>query len=280
MSRTVTLLQPLNTFAVPSTAPPSVGRLMSGDYRAIQTVQQGTDEYVLAGVWICAASNGVTYAVVSRRSPPIISGISETNLVKMVQSFAGWTYNAGDPRYSAEIPNVVGLKLAPPKQNSCCILVEDLTVHAFDAAGWTFDWNQHCHDQMMVANWNNLWSPPQAIAESGLGVSYEAPGTNFDLPHPWTVCQGWGPSSGHTFVVVAAHAETTKVLIFESNNAYGLNGPGFRGLGPIANFPDGPPPNWWLEPGVPTWEQVLRYYSNGIAMSQLKVRTASLVWGR
>lgn len=252
-----------------------------GTYDALRVEQRGGDQYVQVPVWICSESQGVVYAAVGQGSAPILSGISESALTGYLQRFAGWTFSISKPAYTTEIPNVEGLRIAPPKQNSCCIFAEDYTVHGFEAGGWDFAWDQHRHDQMMVADWNDLWSPPKALYESGIALSLRMPGEQVDLPEPWTVCQGWGPNSGHTFTVVACHKKTGKVLILESNNAYGMNGPGFRGLGDLTPFLEsGPPPSWWEIPAVPTWDQIRATYSSGIASAQLKVLTASLHWGR
>lgn len=279
--RSVTLLQPLNVFPEASTKVPSAGRLSAGTLDALRVEQRGGDQYAQVAVWICTASQGVTYAVVNPCPAPVLSGIPESAITGYLQKFAGWTFSLNYPKYTAPIPNVPNLPLAPPSQNSCCIFVEDFVVHGFVAGRWAFEWGKERHDQMMVADWNQIWSPPQAVAEADLARPVVMPPSQTDaLPEPWTLCQGWGPSTGHTFVAVAAHAETRKVLLLESNNAYGLNGPGFRGLGSLGNYlPDGPPPNWWEVASVPTWDQIRATYSTGIASAQLKVLTSTLVWG-
>jgi rubredoxin len=60
------------------------------------------------------------------------------------------------------------------------------------------------------------------------------------LPHGWTIVQGWRSADvskgGHTFLIVDVHRETERVLILESNYAFGMNGPGFRELGDVEAF--------------------------------------------
>lgn len=280
MSKTVTLLQELRQFQVPDTATPYVGKLAVGSYPVIATEVRGTDAYVQLGTWICSQSGSTTYAVVDDVAPPVVEGISEKALTDTLQRFRGYVYSLSSPRYTGPIPNV-NVALEPPKQDNCCTFVEDLVVHGFQAGGLVFGWDLHRHNQMMVADWNDLFSPPHGVAEAGLARAVVGPSTALPLPPPWTVCQGWGASSGHTFIVLAVHAPTDKVLILESNSAYGFSGPGLRGLGDLDNYlSSGPPANWFEDPDVPTWAQIRAKYSTGIAMAQLKVLTSSLVWGK
>ncbi len=276
----VRLLQDLRQFHVPDTSTPNTGTLAVGTYEVVGLEVRGTDEYVAVKTWICARSNGVTYAVVEE--PPVVGGIDEQALTTTLQRFRGYVYSINDPRYTAPIPNVdPPMKLEPPKQDSCCTFAEDLIVHAFELARFPFAWSQARHDQMMVANWNDIWSPPHAVADAGLARPVQGPSTTLPLPQPWTLCQAWGKSSGHTFIVLAVHSATGKVLLLESSSAYGFSGPGLRGLGDLDGYlSSGPPKDWWTRSSVPTWTQICELYSTGIAMAQLKVNTASLVWGK
>lgn len=286
-TQTVTTLQSLPQFYVPDTSGYKAGSLFVGTYPVIATEMRGTDEYVQLGTWICSKSNGVVYAVVNEPTPPITEGVDEAALTTMLQTFRGYSYNVSYPKYSSPIPNVPGLPLAPPKQNSCCIFIEDLVVHAFQYANFAFAWTQHKHDQMMVADWNDLFSPPHALSEPGdgcLGLPTVEPKDSQSLPPPWSVCQGWGPTSGHTFIIIAYHSANDRVLMLDSSSAHGYSGPGLRGLGDLDQFlSSGPPDDWWDEkkyPNVPTWTQLRATYSTGIAYSQLKVLTSTLRWGR
>lgn len=275
----VRLLQSLRQFAVPDTSSPNVGTLAQGTYEAVSVEMRGSDLYVQVGTWICAKSNGVTYAVLENATPPVTDGIDEVELIAVLQRFRGYIYSLENPRYTGPIPNV-SVPLEPPKQDSCGIFVEDLVVHGFQEAQWTFTWNLYRHNQMMVADWNELWSPPHGVADAGLARAVSGPSTELPLPAPWSVCQGWG-KNGHTFIVVAVHSETRKVLILESSSVYGFSGPGLRGLGDLDGYLlTGPPADWWKKPSVPTWDDILKIYSTGIAMAQLKVLTSTLVWGR
>lgn len=274
----VRLLQDLKQFNSPDTSTPSVGKLVVGTYEVVGHEVRGSDEYVRVATWICSKSGSNTYAVLG--APPVEEGIDEQALVTTLQRFRGYVYSLNYPKYTGPIPNVT-VPLEPPKQDSCCTFVEDLVVHGFQLAGFSFEWNQVRHDQMMVADWNDLWSPPHGVADAGLARAVQGPSTSLLLPQPWTVCQGWGKTSGHTFIVLATHQETGKVLVLESNSAYGFSGPGLRGLGDLDGYlSSGPPADWWKKPSVPTWADLLGNYSTGIAAAQLKVRTSTLVWGK
>jgi hypothetical protein len=278
---TVKLLQDLPQFNAPDTSTTRMGTLLQGSYAVTDVEMRGTDQYVQVSTWICSQSNGVVYAQVTEDPEPVTQGVSESFLVAMLQKFQGFVYSISYPKYTSPIPNVPGLPLMPPKQNSCCIFVEDLVVHGFQLAYWSFVWDQHRHDQMMVADWNNKYSPPFAPAEAGLARPAVGPSSSLGLPQPWSVCQGWGQAGGHTFIVLAVHSATGKVLILESSSTYGFSGPGLRGLGDLdAYLASGPPADWWTLPSVPTWNQIKSNYSYGIALAQLKVLTTTLVWGR
>lgn len=274
----VRLLQDLNQFGLPDTTTPKVGKLAAGTYEVVGRETSGNDEYVQVTTWICSKSNGVTYAVFEE--PPVVDGIDEQALVTTLQRFRGYVYSLNSPKYTGPIPNVT-VPLEPPKQDSCCTFVEDLVVHGFQLGQWSFYWDQVRHDQMMVADWNDLWSPPHGVADAGLARSVQGPSTSLPLPQPWTVCQGWGATSGHTFIVLAVHSQSNKVLLLDSSSAFGYSGPGLRGLGDLdAYLSSGPPADWWTKPSVPTWASILKSYSNGIAMAQLLVKTNTLVWGK
>ncbi len=281
MTMTATLLQSLRQFPAPDTATPAVGTLAEGTYEVFTTAIRGTDEYALVGTWICTKSRGTTYATLSTPVAPVTDGIDEVSLTTVLQRFRGFVYSGGSPRYTGPLPNV-SVPIAPPRQDNCCTFAEDLVVHAFEAAHFPFLWDEVRHSQLMVGDWSDLWSPPHGVADAGLARAVQGPATTSPLPPPWTLCQGWGPSSGHTFLVLAVHAPTGKVLILESNSAFGFSGPGIRGLGGLDAILDagGPPADWWTKPEVPTWTEMHERYTTGIAQAQLKVNTASLVWGR
>lgn len=285
MTTATTLIPNLTQFNVPDTSTPVVGRLGAADltYEVLATKAVGTDEYAQISTWICTKSNGVDYARVASPTPPVTDGISEAALTNYLQKFTGFVYSVSNPRYTARLPGVT-LPLAPPKQNSCCIFGEDLVVHAFEMAGWSFVWDQARHDGMMVADWNALWSPPYVLIDAGLALPGPTWATPATLPEPWSYCQGWGPNGGHSFIVVATHAATGKVLVLDSSKSHGYSGPGFWGVGDLDQFlASGPPADWWDEakyPNVPTWADLIALYSMGLAYAQLRVLTSSLVWGR
>jgi hypothetical protein len=58
----------------------------------------------------------------------------------------------------------------------------------------------------------------------------------------------------------SSHAPTDKVLILESNTAYGLDGVGYRSIGMLRDKGLKPPVQWWNLPDVWTWRRVCSTY--------------------
>nr|WP_253894460.1 hypothetical protein [Myxococcus xanthus] len=56
------------------------------------------------------------------------------------------------------------------------------------------------------------------------------------------------------------HSETHKVLVLESNVAYGLDGVGYRGLGNLRDVGLQPPADWWTRSEVWTWRRICSTY--------------------
>jgi hypothetical protein len=91
------------------------------------------------------------------------------------------------------------------------------------------------------------------------------------------VAQGWRTStSGHTFIILARHAPTDRVLTLEANLAYSLNGVGYRNLGNLRNFPGcRPPARWWENAAAPLWRDIVARCASGLKMARLNVTGTS-----
>jgi hypothetical protein len=131
-------------------------------------------------------------------------------------------------------------------------------------------WNSQRHGQAMILSPDDLFSPVTALLEAGIADEHPAD----SIPLPWTVMQGWRPRNGggHTFIVVAYHPPTDRLLTLESTTAGPLNGVGFRGFGNLRDFPPGQaPPRWWEDNSAPTWSWLRGYFTER-RQAALKVR--------
>jgi hypothetical protein len=267
----------LRGFVLPDTTSQFEGYVEPGDYHVLEE-KPGTDsDYARLEVptlgandtWICTRWRTQKYAeILDVPAPPAAKrlsfqdeplAVSEDRLVALLADFQDFRYDYDDGRYPWPLPGVK-LPLAPPKTNNCCTFVEALTVKAFsEAHGAAFEWDARRHRQMMISSNEDYFSPVSAAVESGMAVavlSHDAP------PHPWTLIQGWRQQwrGGHTFLIVDHHAATDKVLILESNSAYGLDGVGYREIGTLRDKGIKPPAQWWTLPKVWTWRQVCSTY--------------------
>lgn len=215
--------------------------------------------------WLCARWRGHRYLELAEEQVPVApimsfeddpGAIDEEELVNLLPEFESFTYDLDEARYPWSLPGVK-LPQTPPATNNCCTFVEALCVKAF-AGKPGFEWDARRHRQMMIASSEDWFSPITAAVESGMAVPVPLP----DTPHPWMLVQGWRRqwNGGHTFLVVAHHAPTDKVLTLESNSAYALNGTGFRGIGNLRQFQSRPPDRWWENPNVWTWERLRSTY--------------------
>lgn len=158
--------------------------------------------------------------------------IPEAGLLAQLECFRGFTYSLGEPRYPTPLPGV-RVPMAPPDQTNCCAFVEGLIIPTADR--WLgAEWGLHQHKQMMIMG-GDLFSPIAALITAGLATAIDPEGP----PGRWAVVQGWNQkrTRGHTFIVARHDRESDTVLTLEANNAFGLNGVGHRGLGPIDNWP-------------------------------------------
>lgn len=195
--------------------------------------------------------------------------VPESALSALLPVFSDYTYNFQSVRYPWAIPGV-SLPLAPPKLINCCTFVEALVVRAWaNTHGAAFLWNSRRHSQMMISTGDDLFSPVTAVIESEMGTAVPAG----QPPTAWCVAQGWRTStSGHTFIILARHAPSDRVLTLEANQAYSLNGVGYRKLGNLRDFPGcRPPARWWENSAAPLWRDIVATYANGLKLAKLNV---------
>jgi hypothetical protein len=134
---------------------------------------------------------------------------------------------------------------------------------------------------MMITDIADPFSPITAITESGMGAAVADPDA---LPEPWTAVQAWkrGPDDGgwgggHTFLVLDTHPATRRILTLESNNFYGMDGPGFRAVGDLDDFSaQNPGPRWHEAGGVWTWENFRQVYPH-MKLAKLAVTHAGWI---
>ncbi len=242
---------------------------------ALDTIEDGES-------WICSRWQDQRYAEIIEDEPaPASSGIDnreladdplsidEFRLLDSLDLFRDFTYTRTGARYPYEIPGVPPEIVGPPLQNNCCTFVEAFVVKAWlDSPG--FSWDSRRHGQAMILSGNDLFSPVTALLETGIADEHPAD----SIPLPWTVMQGWRPRNGggHTFIVVARHPPSDRLLTLESTTARPQDGVGFRKLGNLRDFPAGQaPPRWWENNSAPTW-QWLRGHFTERRQAALKVR--------
>ena len=184
--------------------------------------------------------------------------IDEQDLIKWLDAFRQFTYTRHGARYPYSFPGISTSSVAPPYINNCCTFIEGFIVKAWIEAISNFSWNNSRHGKLMILG-DDLFSPITALVESGIATIT----AENEPPLPWTVIQGWRSEfrSGHTFIIVAYHPQTDRILTLESNKAHGLNGVGFRKFGNLRDFPkDQTPINWWENTKAPTWADIRRTY--------------------
>jgi hypothetical protein len=217
--------------------------------------------------WICTRWRDERYAALEDgviAAPPSVDrfvgdplAISESALIDLLPSFHAFRYDLDEAFYPAPLEGA-RVPLAPPYTNNCCTFVEALVVQAWQKVHpETLQWSAARHRQMMIMSRDDFFSPVTAVVEAGIGVALRAQ----DPPAPWTLIQGWREqwSKGHTFLIVAHHQETDRVLTLESNAGYELDGVGYRKLGNLRDLP-APPPQWWQNENLWTWKKTRSVY--------------------
>jgi hypothetical protein len=276
--RQATLLRELNCYEKADTSLDPLGRLPAGSYEVIRARPNYPDpntDFVLLSVpdlpskraWICSRWMKRTYAVVREmREAEGPEPIPESALVRLLPEFRGYGYDLHRPRYPYSLPGIPDSLLEPPAANNCCTFVEALLVKAWrDVRGSAFRWTRTRHNQMMITDITDPFSPITCVVQAGMGAAVRSPDL---LPEPWTIAQAWrrGPdgggwSGGHTFLVLDTDLDTQRVLTLESNDYYGMDGPGFRGLGDLDDFPGQHPGARWRDRGgLWTWSHFRQVY--------------------
>lgn len=231
------------------------------DYARILAPELGAGD-----TWICTRWQNQRYAEIQVIEIPGAErqtfddaplAVREEALIRLLDKFKEFTYDLDEARYPYELPGV-RVPQAPPAYNNCCTFVEALVVKAWTDAHDSIVWNAGRHWQMMISSTDDYFSPVTAVIDSGMGIAVS---DNDAAPHPWALVQGWRRQwrGGHTFLIVDHHVPTDRVLTLESNSSYKLNGVGFRALGNLRDL-DAPPPNWWEQDDLWTWERILSTY--------------------
>ena len=270
------LTLPLRGFEEPDTTSTIEGKVQPGKYRVIQLQKNHPNvdtDYALIDVpalgdeetWICTRWKNHVYAAITLEEvtaqPPLDfsddpMAIDESAVVELLPEFHPFTYDLDVARYPFPL---TGFKtpLAPPQSNNCCTFVEALIAKAWENAT-NYQWSKAKHAQMMIFSADDYYSPITALVESQIGVAVH---DNDQAPQPWSVVQGWRHQwrGGHTFIILKHHPETDRVLTLESNSAFKLNGPGFRMIGNLRDFPS-PPDQWWDRDDLWTWERIKSVY--------------------
>lgn len=225
---------------------------------------------------------------------PSQNNILEATIIDRLSDFAGFSYTKSNAKYPYEKIanwNIPEILQAGTKKNNCTTFTEALLVKAWeDALGVSFNWSLNKHNQWQIVNQtcNSRFSPIDAVVESGMGVEVD---DDDEFPQPWTIMQGFrnaansgSPScfAGHNLIIVDVHKESERILTLESNaklnnagvvicDIYEMNGPGFRMLGDIDDFPEfTPPKDWWKNTDLPNWDNIKSKYPYR-KMAKLKV---------
>lgn len=231
------------------------------DYALVEAPQLGAGDTWICTRWKEELYAGIVDAPTLTVEPRVFDtdafAIPEMALLNLLPEFEDFTYDLDEAYYPYELP---GLRVpkAPPRSNNCCTFVEALIVKAW-ANVPDFEWSSARHGQMMIYSADDYFSPVTAVVESKMGVAVQDPDTP---PQPWTVIQGWRKQwrGGHTFIIVAHHQPTDRVLTLESNSAYKQNGVGFRMIGNIKEFDNKPPESWWEREDLWTWQRIQSTY--------------------
>ncbi len=264
-----TVLRNLNCYSGPDTRLPPLKQLKPGVFTVLDTRRNKTTDYFeLSGVqgvpdrraWVCSRWQDRVYARLHPETTQTdLLVVPEEAIVSLLPRFYGYSYVLHKPRYPYPIPYVPNLPLEPPVANNCCTFVEGLLVKAwYDTITSGFRWSMKRHGQMMIWSTDDYFSPVTAAVETRMA---EAIDDSDAFPEPWTVVQGWRKRrrGGHTFIVLDSHQPSQRILTLESNNAFGMNGPGFREIGDLDQVPH-PGAKWFESSAVWTWARFRETY--------------------
>lgn len=266
----------LKGFVSPDTASQFEGYVDPGRYEVLEqkvNYPNSDTDYVRISApflgandtWLCLRWKQQSYGTLANVTPPArtiptaeADYLPESALIDELPSFFQYTYDFDHAYYPVPLNNV-RVPLAPPETNNCCTFVEALIVQAWQKNSASFSWSAERHRQMMIMSEEDYFSPITALVEADIAVFVPDPETR---PSPWTVIQGWRHKwrGGHTFIIVDYDPETDHVLTLESNNAYKLNGVGFREIGNLRDVGGRPPLHWAHTPRLWTWNGIMATY--------------------
>lgn len=280
-----TVLRNLNCYSKPDTRLQPLELLKPGVFPVLDTRRgRNADYFELDGIqgvpdgraWVCSRWKQRVYARLHEEEPHTdLLTVPEEAIVCLLPAFYGYTYSLKQPRYPYSIPYLPSLPLEPPVANNCCTFVEGLLVKGwYDTITSGFRWSEKRHDQMMINNTDDYFSPVTVAVEARMAKAIDDPDA---FPEPWTVVQAWRKqwSGGHTFIVLDSHPSSQRILTLESNKAYGMNGPGYREIGDLDQFPH-PGKNWFESSKVWTWARFRETYPY-MKLAKLAIRDVSWV---
>jgi hypothetical protein len=250
------------------------GWVAPGTYVVLEERSGGETDYArllvpalgAGDTWICTRWKNQVYArpedVLQVAAPPALElseedrPVPESRLRAVAGRFSAFHYDFDDAFYPFRLRGV-NVPQAGPKTNNCCTFVEALLVGAWQDEYDDFAWSPEQHRQMMIMSRDDFFSPVTAAVEAGLAVAAHED----SAPRPWTLVQGWREqwNKGHTFVIVAHHPPTDRVLTIESNSGYRMNGVGWRMVGNLRDHA-APPASWWENDKLWTWQRVRAVY--------------------
>ncbi len=195
--------------------------------------------------------------------------IPQSALLAQLRRFIGWRYNGSRARYP--MPGPGWGEHAPPCVTNCCCFVEGLIIPAAANHVAGLLWTLQRHRQMMVLT-GDLFGPITALVAAGLAHEHDVESS----PPDWTVCQGWDAEwkRGHTFIV-AMGDPPGGLLILEATNGWGLDGVGWRGVGPLSDLVATPQAAWRAP--VPVGERRWRWDWDRVRATYPHLRAAALL---
>lgn len=277
------LSQALPAFRQADTSSIRLGTLAPARYEQLALKEEGDATYAQLRVsslpggaaWICARWRGRVYAEVDLpplpAMPPRQERLPEGVLIRHLALHKGFSYDLKEAFYPEPVPGVN----VPTggRTNNCCTFVEGLLApSAQEALAEGFRWGPEQHAQAMVMG-ADLFGPVSVWVDAGLA---DLQADTDALPEPWSVMQVWRameptPTGGHTLLILDADPTSGRVLTLESNRAYGLDGPGYRGIGALDRFRDMHPGSNWLDhTGSWDWDRFRKSYPHR-QIARLKV---------
>jgi hypothetical protein len=268
----------LKVFLKPDTASAPVQHIAPGSRHLILAYRSKSGPTMYAQIshgWVCIEWAGNKYGIVSALGEPGV--ITEDALLAEAALMTGWEYSLTDPRYPRQLPGIPSKYLARPNRTNCSCSVEAMVVGAAGGAHW----DETHHADALILDASRPFSSADAyLCYAPEGIKEPLMNPADAIPH--SVCQGVNERNGHpgvqyddgdrghTWYVWAVHEATGRILTFEANTYYQIQGFGHRGIGPYNGR--GIPDKWWEDADCWTWAQFLDYYDGGIAVTPIHVQ--------